>query len=219
MILAGGFSQFLGGTGDIEDIIHDLKRQADVAAVRAQSFHLPRVRCPGQTAAASAGGQERSRLGAMNIFQSFRADVLPFGLQIHHLASDHPVDCACGVGDLPDNRQARRAGNIGQFRQNLITTSHERIAREDRHGLAKNFVARGHPSAQIVIVQRRKIVVDERVCVNHFDGARKRQQHSSSASHTLPGSQNKNGPDPLASRKHGITHSTVNRRGFLRFLG
>ena len=51
----------------------------------------------------------------------------------------------------------------------------ERIAREDRRRLVEFDVGSGASAPQIVVVHRRQIVVNQRICVNHLDRARRAQ--------------------------------------------
>jgi hypothetical protein len=50
------------------------------------------------------------------------------------------------------------------------------IAREDGGGLIEGFVARGAAASQIVVVHGRKVVMDQRIGMDHFDRAGRRIQ-------------------------------------------
>ena len=69
-------------------------------------------------------------------------------------------------------RRMRRVGiHVVQLRQNLESEREQRVARQDRHGVAENFVAGGTAAAQIVVIERRQIVVDQRIGVDQLQRA------------------------------------------------
>ena len=54
--------------------------------------------------------------------------------------------------------------------ERLVGEGLERVSGEDGDGFAENDVAGGLAAAEIVVVERRQIVVDERIGVQHLDG-------------------------------------------------
>ena len=57
------------------------------------------------------------------------------------------------------------------MRKRLKRQSQQCVARENRDRFAENFVVRRFAAAKIVVVQRRKIVVDQRIGVDEFERA------------------------------------------------
>ena len=55
--------------------------------------------------------------------------------------------------------------------QRLHRESEQSIAREDCHGFAEDFVAGWFAAAEIVVIERGQIVVDQRIGVDHFERA------------------------------------------------
>ena len=83
---------------------------------------------------------------------------------------------AAGRGDLahdlhpPGGRDRVRGG------ENLEGLREQGVAGEDREGLAEDLVRGRPPAADVVVVHRRQVVVDQRVGVDHLDGRRHRQR-------------------------------------------
>ena len=55
--------------------------------------------------------------------------------------------------------------------QHLKRQREQRIARQNRHGVAEDFVAGELAAAVIVVIERRQIVVDQRISVDQFERA------------------------------------------------
>src|SRR5437867_5896776 len=91
-ILARSFPQSFARFGHIEDVIDDLKRQADAAAIVTERVQLPVTRPRDQGAAARGGCEQRARFGAVNEFQNTGTYLFPFRFDIDHLPADHSVD-------------------------------------------------------------------------------------------------------------------------------
>ena len=95
-VLAGGFAERLGGFLDVEDVVHNLERQADVLAVAGERFILRGGGAGGMRAHAQRRAQQRSGLGAMDGLQQLRVGRLALAFEIGHLAADHAADGAAG---------------------------------------------------------------------------------------------------------------------------
>jgi len=85
------------------------------------------------------------------------------------------------------------------------------VAGENRGSFAKFFVASRLAAAQIVIIQRRQIVVDQRVGMDELDRARGMQRRGYILGKNARGFQAKHGADAFATRKYTVTHSFVYR--------
>ena len=102
----------------------------------------------------------------MDILQRLRVGGV-FRLQIHDLSADHAIHRAGGARDLFDDAHPRLRRTL-QPRQHFVGLGLQRIAGENRDRLAKRFVACGTPAAQVVIVERGQVVMDQRVGVQHL---------------------------------------------------
>jgi hypothetical protein len=87
------------------------------------------------------------------------------------LAADHAVDCACCAGDFGDDGNA--AGGVdGSGGESFECQSEKRVAGQDGGCFAEFFVVGGFAAAEVVVVERGEVVVNQRVRVDEFDGAR-----------------------------------------------
>ena len=57
-----------------------------------------------------------------------------------------------------------------QARQHFVGVGLQRVTGENGGGLAESDVASGTSAAKIVVIERRQIVMDQRIGVQHFDG-------------------------------------------------
>src|SRR3989304_1048482 len=120
------------------------------------------------------------------------------GPKVHHLPTRHP-------GSAGGARQKRRspdrlrrvAPGQGGFPHDPERLGGKGVARQDGRGLAERPVAGGAPSAEIVVVHRRQIIVDQRVGVHIFHGARERKQVLLLSAPGGPRREEHHRPDPL----------------------
>ncbi len=105
------------------------------------------------------------------------------------------------------------AGGGGiQPRQHLEGAGLQRVAGQDRYRFSKGYVACGLAAAQVVVIQRRQVVVDEGIGVQHFQGRAQALdplgQRAGNGHGSLHG---ENRPQPLAPGKNGVAHGAVDR--------
>ncbi len=94
--------------GHIQHIIDNLEGQSGLAAEESEAGHIFQS-CPGIDAAGNdADTDERAGLGAMNGHHQLRRGLLMFAFQVQHLAADHALDGADGVGDEADDLDGGR---------------------------------------------------------------------------------------------------------------
>ena len=113
------------------------------------------------------------------------------------------------------------AGGHSRSGQHFERPRLQRVAGQDRDGLAEGHVARGLAAPQIVVVQRRQIVVDQRIGVQHLnrraqflDALRQRSRNR----RPRPACAS-TGRSRLPPGKRGVAHGPVNRRGTVSTLG
>ena len=124
---------------------------------------------------------------------------------IQILASDHPFH-PCGRGQLGRRGQQVRWLSRLCGQEQLEGLGVEAVAGQDRHVLAKRPVARGPAPAQIVVVHGRKVVVDQRVCVNQLDRGGQGQHHRGVLADRLGGGQREYRADPLPAGQQRVPH-------------
>src|SRR5207244_13634346 len=102
--------------------------------------------------------------------------------------------------------------------QNLICLSLQRVSRKNCDCFAKNFVAGGATAAQIVVVQSGKIVVDQRIGMQHF----KRGAEMINSGMTRTGNHAacldaQSWAQALAASEYAVAHRFMNGNGMLSF--
>ena len=76
------------------------------------------------------------------------------------------VPVACAISRMMATRASAGHANL---RQHFIGLGLQSVAGEDRDGLAECFVASGTSAAQVVVVERGQIVVNQGIGVQHFE--------------------------------------------------
>ena len=104
--LAERFARFL----DVQNVVHDLKRQADVLAVARNGIELLFVGARVDRPHAHAGPQQRAGLGAMDGFEQLGVGRLSFALEIRHLPADHAAHRSRRRGQLRNHARLAIAG-------------------------------------------------------------------------------------------------------------
>ena len=89
----------------------------------------------------------------------------------------------------------------------------QRVARQHGDAFAEHLVVGRLAAAEIVVVHRRQIVVDERVGVDALDGARQRQGVGFASAAGCRRGEAKRGAHPLAAGEERIAHRLVDGRG------
>ena len=105
----------------------------------------------------------------------------------------------------------RRCRRTRGCRNGLKCQGEQGVARKNGDCFAKFLVTRGFAPPQIVIIQRRQVIVNQRIRMDEFDGAAgkvARDQHPVKDARRF---QAQNRPDPLAAGKNGISHGLMNR--------
>src|SRR5208337_3481603 len=80
-VFARGLTQLLRGLGDVEHVIHDLKREPDVLSEAAQVRDLRLAGVRVHATGHHAGSEQRARLGAMDVLQRLRVGMDMLGLE------------------------------------------------------------------------------------------------------------------------------------------
>ncbi len=90
--------------------------------------------------------------------------------QVEMLPADHPVDAACQRHDGGDTLLRP---DVEPLRQNPVGGGEQRITDQDGLVLAVDDVRRRTSAPGVIVVERRKIVVDQRERVNQLDSGRR----------------------------------------------
>src|SRR5215472_17418217 len=146
----------------------------------------------------------------MNIFEHFGADLFPFGLEIGYLATHHAVHGPGSGSDFAYHRDAAFGGNW-RASESFESQRKQRVAGQDRGCLAEALMAGRLPASQVVIVERRQIVVDERVGVNELNGAAGVERGRHIRLENARCLQAENRADAFPAREDGVAHGLMNR--------
>src|SRR5436305_12673064 len=132
-----------------------------------------------------AGGDQCGSFRAMDVLQHFEIGLRVLGLEVYDLAADHAVHSARSTRDFFDDPDPRLSRTM-QPCQNLICLSLQRVSSENCDGLAKNLVRGGAAAAQTVVVQTGKVVVNQRIGVQHVKRCAETIKPGSSRTGTRP---------------------------------
>ena len=158
---------------------------------------------------AGLAGKRDERAGLEALQPRDRADIeirAMLGEEIDHLAADHA---------LPARRLGQRRHQLATHRriamgvglnQDLERHRQQPVARQHRGRVVECLVAGRAAAAQIAVVHRRQIVVDERIGMDQFDRAGDLQGAASRHREKLRARQDEERPQPLAGRQHRVAH-------------
>src|SRR5829696_495315 len=203
-------AELLPGRCGVEDVVDYLEAEAELRSVLRDRGLLRFGRTRQYRTDAGRGLDQGAGLVLVDHIQSLRLGL--FGtarlVHVHDLSPDHPVDPR-RAGQLPHDLDDLLAATFLVDCDQGQGLSEEGVASEDGHGLAELLVG-GRPSPPVVIVvHRRKIVVDQRVGVDELYGGRGREDVGGFGA-TDPGHLHaQRRPHALAAGEHGVPHGLL----------
>ena len=153
----------------------------------------------------------------MDVTEFGHGKFFAFAFQVRHLPGDE-LQRAGGFRDFQNDFVVRIARKIFALRGDLKRLRQQRVAREHGDAFAENFVVGRLAPAEIVVVHRGQIVVDERVGVDALDGARERHGVFFRTAAGRRRREQDGGTHPLAAGEERVAHRLVNGGG-LGFFG
>ncbi len=193
IVFADALAQRRGRAAHVEQIVRDLKRQPQPAC---RKLPAPRAgchrRCGDQRAELQRDEKHRAGLAAVDRFEGLEPGMRTCASQIVGLAA-HQLRGAGGVGQQAQQPSAAALDGCMSRASTSKRQGQQRVAGQDGGRLAVDLVTRGPAAAQVVVVHRRQIVVNQRIGVDHFHGAGRGQRglgrpwHASAASNTSIG--------------------------------
>ncbi len=147
----------------------------------------------------------------MNVLERAGVDRLSFGFDVRHLAADHAANGPCRCADLGDHAHAP-CGLDRRARQRRERQRQQAVAGQNRHRLAEHFVVGGLAAPQVVVVERRQVVVNQRIGVDEFERAADLDRTLQILGEHSRHLEAQRGANSLTPRKHAVPHRTVNRR-------
>ncbi len=132
-------------------------------------------------------------------------------LDVIHLSAHH----AARPGGLGQDGATGRGhgGRLHAVGQRLEGQRQQGIARQNRRRLVELLVTRGPAAAQVVVIHRRQIVVDQRIGMDHFDRTRGGHGRFDVASAGLRRQQHEHRTQPLAWGQKAVAHRLAEPRG------
>ena len=100
--------------------------------------------------------------------------------------------------------------------QDLERECEQRVARQYRRRLIESPMHGGTAAAQVVIVHRRQVIMDEGVAMHAFNGGTRLQRAGFIHAKEASALGDEKGPDPLAGRQQRIAHRLHKARGGAR---
>ena len=126
--------------------------------------------------------------------------------KVKHLAADHSVGTS-RLRQLGDKIASNpRIGMCRRVGKHAERPGEQRIACKNRRGLVELYVTRRKSTTHIIIVHGRKIVVDQRIAVNHLDCRRDPQSAGFVHTEQLSARNDQEWTDPLATREARVSN-------------
>ena len=203
-ILAGRLAGGFGGSGDVEEIIGKLEGMAEQRTIVAEP---PPLLFPG-TAEHGAGfrreAEERAGLHRLHAGDRVAVEGGALGGEVERLAARHPAE-AGGAGEHGDEGRADAAIGL-EARQDVEGHGEQRVAGKDRGRLVEGAMQGRAAAAQVVVVHRRQVVVDEAVGVDAFERGGGLGNRRSGGAEEARGFDQDEGPETLAGGECRVAH-------------
>mmetsp|Transcript_1399 Transcript_1399/g.4058 ORF Transcript_1399/g.4058 Transcript_1399/m.4058 type:complete len:361 (+) Transcript_1399:31-1113(+) len=201
-VLARSFAQLLRRGSLVKNIVGHLEGQADFERVLLDICHVLCVRAANDRAARNCSLKERSCLVRVDPSEVIDCHArLALAFDIHRLPTREAHSANARAQSAQHVNGALRGHTGGVLGDVLKGRGQEGIACEDGERLAVEHVVCGLPSAQVIVVHGRKVVVNERHCVDHLKGNGRRHcgLDGSLAAEHLRSSEAEYGTNPLTA--------------------
>ncbi len=145
-VFAGGFAELLGGLGDVEDVVDDLKGEAEIVAEDGKGFELARGGIGGHATESEGGGEEGGCFVFVNAHELGFGEILSFALKIKDLPADEFFG-ATAFGELEEDVLERIAFGLRGLGEDGEGFGQKGITNEDGHAFAVDFMGSGPAAA------------------------------------------------------------------------
>ena len=200
----------IGARPTVEEVVGDLEGGAERLPIGAESLSRRRIRSGEDRAGLDRKGEERAglhRLEAPDLrLARGGVAVAPLGRKVEHLAAGHAGEPA-GAGKPEDELAAHRGvGMNRRIGEALEGERLERVAGEDRRRLVEGAMDARLAAAQVVVVHRRQVVVDERVAMQELDRGAGLHDAGVVAPEEAGGLDDEERPQALAAGERRVPH-------------
>ena len=172
LIFAQGLAHERGITLQVQQIIHDLKRHAQVKAVFPACLHQCAFR-PGQDQpGGQRRGEQRGGLAPVDFLYQANVRLRAFVRHVQGLPRQHPADAR-----RPDDfAQGRESVGMSRSNHHFHRVGQQRVSRQYRQCLAEHHMIGGFAPAHRIVVHGGQIVMNEGIGVDHFQRRGKGQR-------------------------------------------
>ena len=211
-VFASGFAEGRAVGGGVENIVHDLKRETEFAAERAEGGE----RFGGRVGGGEAAHDERGFDHGGGLVEVDELELGGCGVgfflgeEVFDLAADEAL-AAGGDGEFAGERETGRGGVAG--REEFEGVGEQGVAGEEGGGFVEGFVAGGATAAEVVVVHAGEVVVDQRVGVYALDGDGGGEGIESGRTGELRRGQKQDGAEAFAAGLKTVAHGLVQARG------
>ena len=214
-IRAGGLAERGRIADHVEDVIADLKSQADALGIMIELFQQARLDLRlTERSQQYAGADQRAGFVNVHVLQLGQGQFLADRRQIDGLTAHHAAR-ARRLRQHPQHPQADR-GSLGHalvLAEHLESQRLQGIAGQDRQRFAAGFMAARPTVAQIVVVHGRQVVVDQGIGMDELHRAGGAVQGFQGRPDRRAGRVDQHRADALAAAQHGVAHGLMQRAG------
>lgn len=209
-IVARRFAEGSGVRGCVEQVVHDLKSHAEMPADGPGAGERFFAGIGEAETHQERGGEEGGGFVFVNVAQRIGVPGNAFVPDILHLPADE-FFAPGGLREIGDEGRGQRGLGGVVVGDKEKGVGEEGVARQNRGGLVELFVAGGPAPAQVTVVNRGQIVVDQGIGVETFDrdgggeGIRPGRVK-------LRGLEEEKGADPFAAGAQRVAHCLVQPR-------
>ena len=207
-ILAGRLAQRRGVALDVEQVVGDLECFAERAAVIVERLIFFRRGLAEQRAGDAAEAQQRAGLHLLQPRDVDRLAVAEpaFAGEIEHLSADHAADA-----DGARQRARQQQPHIGILvdlvaGDDVEGQRQQRVAGQDRGGVVGLLVQGRAAAAQVAVVHRRQVVMDQRIAMDAFQRRAGQQRGLARDAEHRGAFDHQKRPQPLAAAEARIAH-------------
>ena len=201
----------------VEQIVGDLEGEADITGIAAQPGAALRRKLGEDRAAFHRAGDQRAGLHRLEPSDGGQVEARFLGLEVHHLPARHSRR-AGAMGKAADQLDADEGIWVRRFvGKNLEGERMQAIAGKDRGRLVEFAVDGGLAAADIVVVHRGQIVMDQRIDMDAFERSGDARGACLVDAEKLRRREDEKRAKPLAAADRGVAHRAI--EPFARIAG
>ena len=141
----------------------------------------------------------------MNRFQCRRVRSDALAKKIRSLTADHPA-VSGRIGDIANHRKLHSRIGSKRLEHHRERLGEQTVTGEDRHPLAINLVIGRLPPTKIVVVHGWKVIVHERIRMDHFDPQSEAPERHRVGTERSRRAEQEQRPESLARQAETVAH-------------